>query len=202
MARCDMAVTARWSRTRWNDATRATIGHAGTGAPCRPGRPACRRRLPARIGADRRPGERRRRPARRRRSQPRLVERARRRSGGERRCPVLVGDVAKGAAGAAIGRLVAQPGEWWLPVVGGGAAMVGHAWPLFAGFRGGRSVATFGGAAAVISPVDGGRVDRRWRRRRAGDRIRSPRHPGRLRRLPASSSSPSTGPGGRPRRAR
>ena len=66
---------------------------------------------------------------------------------------MLVGDVAKGAAGAAIGRLVAQPGEWWLPVVGGGAAMVGHAWPLFAGFRGGRSVATFGGAAAVISPV-------------------------------------------------
>ena len=66
---------------------------------------------------------------------------------------MLVGDVAKGAAGAAIGRLVAQRGEWWLPVVGGGAAMVGHAWPLFAGFRGGRSVATFGGAAAVISPV-------------------------------------------------
>ena len=27
--------------------------------------------------------------------------------------------------------------------------MVGHAWPLFAGFRGGRGVATFGGAAAV-----------------------------------------------------
>ena len=67
--------------------------------------------------------------------------------------PVLVGDVAKGTAGALIGRLVAQPGEWWLSAVGGGAAMVGHAWPLFAGFSGGRSVATFGGAAAVISPV-------------------------------------------------
>ncbi len=67
--------------------------------------------------------------------------------------PVLVGDIAKGAAGAAIGRILARPGEWWLPVVGGGAAMVGHAWPLFAGFRGGRSVATFGGAAAVISPA-------------------------------------------------
>ena len=40
-----------------------------------------------------------------------------------------------------------------MPVVGGGAAMVGHAWPLFARFRGGRSVATFGGAAGVISPV-------------------------------------------------
>jgi acyl phosphate:glycerol-3-phosphate acyltransferase len=67
--------------------------------------------------------------------------------------PVLVGDIAKGAAAAAIGRLVARPGDWWMPLVGGGAAMVGHAWPVFAGFRGGRSVATFGGAAGVISPV-------------------------------------------------
>ena len=67
--------------------------------------------------------------------------------------PVLVGDIAKGAAGAAIGRVLARPGAWWMAVVGGGAAMVGHAWPLFADFRGGRSVATFGGAAGVISPV-------------------------------------------------
>ena len=31
--------------------------------------------------------------------------------------------------------------------------MVGHAWPLFARFRGGRAVAAFGGGAAVISPL-------------------------------------------------
>jgi glycerol-3-phosphate acyltransferase PlsY len=67
--------------------------------------------------------------------------------------PVLAGDIAKGAAAAAIGKLIARPGEWWMPLVGGGAAMVGHAWPLFARFRGGRAVATFGGAAAVISPA-------------------------------------------------
>jgi glycerol-3-phosphate acyltransferase PlsY len=66
--------------------------------------------------------------------------------------PVLVGDIAKGAAGAAIGRAVARPGEWWPGYVGGAAAMVGHAWPLFARFRGGRSVATLGGAVAVLSP--------------------------------------------------
>ena len=30
--------------------------------------------------------------------------------------------------------------------------MVGHAWPAFARFRGGRAVATFGGVAAVCSP--------------------------------------------------
>ena len=31
--------------------------------------------------------------------------------------------------------------------------MVGHAWPVFARFRGGRSVLTFVGAMAVLSPV-------------------------------------------------
>jgi acyl phosphate:glycerol-3-phosphate acyltransferase len=70
--------------------------------------------------------------------------------------PVLVVDVAKGMGGAGLGRLVARPGEWWPGYVGGAAAMVGHAWPLFARFRGGRSVATFGGAAAVLSPLAAG----------------------------------------------
>ena len=67
--------------------------------------------------------------------------------------PVLVVDVAKGAAGAGVGRLVAAPGAWWTGYVGGAAAMVGHAWPAFAGFRGGRSVATLGGAAGVLAPT-------------------------------------------------
>jgi glycerol-3-phosphate acyltransferase PlsY len=31
--------------------------------------------------------------------------------------------------------------------------MLGHAWPLFARFRGGRSVATLGGAAGVLAPT-------------------------------------------------
>lgn len=70
--------------------------------------------------------------------------------------PVLIGDVAKGAAAAGVGRVVTRTGEWSPPVVGGAAAMVGHAWPLFARFRGGRAVATFGGAAAVISPRSAG----------------------------------------------
>jgi glycerol-3-phosphate acyltransferase PlsY len=67
--------------------------------------------------------------------------------------PVLVVDVAKGAAAAGIGRLLSPAGRWWPGHAATGAAMVGHAWPLFAGFRGGRSVATFGGAAAVLSPL-------------------------------------------------
>jgi glycerol-3-phosphate acyltransferase PlsY len=67
--------------------------------------------------------------------------------------PVLVVDIAKGAAAAGVGRGVARPGEWWPGYVGAAAAMVGHAWPLFARFRGGRSVATLGGAAGVLAPV-------------------------------------------------
>jgi glycerol-3-phosphate acyltransferase PlsY len=31
--------------------------------------------------------------------------------------------------------------------------MIGHAWPLFARFRGGRSVLTWVGAAIVLSPI-------------------------------------------------
>lgn len=67
--------------------------------------------------------------------------------------PVFVGDVAKGAAAAGVGVLVAPAGAWWIGYVAGFAAMVGHAWPVFAGFRGGRSVLTFTGAMCVLSPV-------------------------------------------------
>lgn len=65
--------------------------------------------------------------------------------------PVFVGDVAKGAAGAGLGRALGGP--WWMGYLGGLSAMAGHAWPVFAGFRGGRSVLTFAGAALVVTPV-------------------------------------------------
>ena len=67
--------------------------------------------------------------------------------------PVFVGDIAKGAVSAAVGGLIAADGHWWMPYVGGAAAMVGHAWPLFARFAGGRSVLTFVGAAMVVAPL-------------------------------------------------
>lgn len=71
--------------------------------------------------------------------------------------PVFAGDVAKGAVAALVGLAVdaVTPGDghWWLAYVCGFAAMVGHAWPVFAGFRGGRSVLTFVGAAVVLSPL-------------------------------------------------
>ncbi len=78
---------------------------------------------------------------------------ARQTMGARTALPVLAADIGKGVAAAAIGRLLARPGRRWPAVVGGGAAMVGHCWPLFARFRGGRGVATFIGAAAVISPA-------------------------------------------------
>jgi glycerol-3-phosphate acyltransferase PlsY len=67
--------------------------------------------------------------------------------------PVFVVDTAKGAIAAAYGALLATVGPWWLPYLAAGAAMVGHAWPVFAGFRGGRSVLTFVGAALVFAPL-------------------------------------------------
>lgn len=67
--------------------------------------------------------------------------------------PVFAGDTLKGALAAAAGVALASDGEWWLAYVGGGAAMVGHAFPVFAGGRGGRSVLTFVGTAIVVSPV-------------------------------------------------
>jgi len=65
--------------------------------------------------------------------------------------PVLVGDIAKGALAAVLGRVLIR--RWWAPYVGGGAAMVGHAFPLFDARRGGRSVLTFVGTMAVASPA-------------------------------------------------
>jgi len=65
--------------------------------------------------------------------------------------PVFAGDVAKGALAAGLGLLLRSP--WWVGYVGAAAAMIGHAWPVFAGFRGGRSVLTFVGAMVVLAPL-------------------------------------------------
>ena len=67
--------------------------------------------------------------------------------------PVFVGDSAKGVAAALVGAALADPGVWGLAYVGCGAAMVGHSFPVFARFRGGRSILTFAGGAAVFATV-------------------------------------------------
>jgi glycerol-3-phosphate acyltransferase PlsY len=64
---------------------------------------------------------------------------------------VLVGDTAKGVAAGVIGLLAGGP--WWVGYLAVAAAMIGHAWPLFACFRGGRAILTFAGGVLVLVPV-------------------------------------------------
>lgn len=65
---------------------------------------------------------------------------------------VFVGDAMKGLGAGLIGAVLAGHGRWWVAYVAVGAAMIGHAFPLFAGFRGGRSILTFAGGAFVLAP--------------------------------------------------
>jgi glycerol-3-phosphate acyltransferase PlsY len=66
--------------------------------------------------------------------------------------PVFVVDAAKGLLAGGLGHAVSG-GRWWVPYLVVGAAMVGHAWPVFAGWRGGRSVLTFVGGMVAITPL-------------------------------------------------
>ena len=63
----------------------------------------------------------------------------------------LLGDVAKGVAPVIIARLIS--GDPYVQTTAGLFAAVGHDFPVFAGFHGGRGVATSYGAALAMSPV-------------------------------------------------
>ena len=63
----------------------------------------------------------------------------------------LVGDLAKGVVPVVIARLLSD--EPYVQMTAGLAAAVGHDWPIFAGFQGGRGVATSFGAALAMSPI-------------------------------------------------
>lgn len=63
----------------------------------------------------------------------------------------LIGDLAKGAVPVVIARVLSD--EPYVQTVAGLAAAVGHDWPAFAGFQGGRGVATSFGAALAMSPI-------------------------------------------------
>jgi acyl phosphate:glycerol-3-phosphate acyltransferase len=64
---------------------------------------------------------------------------------------VVVSDIAKGALPVLIGRLLFD--DPLGAALGGMAAVVGHTWPVFAGFRGGRGVATSFGAFLAVAPA-------------------------------------------------
>lgn len=67
---------------------------------------------------------------------------------------VLVFDLSKGVGPVLLARLVPffYNGGWG-PTVAGVAALLGHCYPVFIGFRGGRGVLTGAGSLLVISPL-------------------------------------------------
>lgn len=67
---------------------------------------------------------------------------------------VLIADVAKGVAAVALAWLIFDSSSAtfaWGQVAGGCAAVIGHNWPVYIGFRGGRGVTTGFGALLVIA---------------------------------------------------
>jgi acyl phosphate:glycerol-3-phosphate acyltransferase len=70
--------------------------------------------------------------------------------GPRRAWPAFVGDGAKGSLAAWAGLAI---GGIWVGYAAAAAAMLGHALPLFARFRGGKSVMTFVGASLVLAPL-------------------------------------------------
>ncbi len=64
---------------------------------------------------------------------------------------VMVVDIAKGAVAVLIARAIS--GEPYVQTVAGSAAVVGHVWPVYVGFRGGRGVGTSFGALLAMNPL-------------------------------------------------
>ena len=69
--------------------------------------------------------------------------------GGRRALPAFLGDAAKGLVAGVLGLALAG---WWGGFAGVLGAMLGHAFPLFAGFRGGKAVMTFVGGGLALAP--------------------------------------------------
>jgi glycerol-3-phosphate acyltransferase PlsY len=64
---------------------------------------------------------------------------------------VLVCDVLKGVVPVLLAQQITDGA--WAPVAAALGAIAGHDWPLYAGFRGGRGVATSFGATAALLPA-------------------------------------------------
>lgn len=72
---------------------------------------------------------------------------------------VLLGDALKGAIAALIGSVVVGDPFGWVALF---AAMVGHAFPVWHGFRGGKSVATVLGGVLFLQPAVGAILAAIW----------------------------------------
>jgi acyl phosphate:glycerol-3-phosphate acyltransferase len=64
---------------------------------------------------------------------------------------IFVGDLLKGVISVVVAQELSN--DWRVWFLGAAAAIIGHAWPMFARFQGGRSVLTWVGAAIVLSPL-------------------------------------------------
>jgi acyl phosphate:glycerol-3-phosphate acyltransferase len=70
--------------------------------------------------------------------------------GARRAWPAFAGDGVKGTLAGLAGLALAGT---WGGYAGVAAAMLGHGFPVFAGFRGGKSVMTFAGGAVALAPL-------------------------------------------------
>lgn len=64
---------------------------------------------------------------------------------------VLILDIAKGFIPTFLA--IVYTGENWVVALTAIFAVIGHCWPLFAGFRGGMGLATTGGALLAVNPL-------------------------------------------------
>ncbi|GJM45018.1 MAG: glycerol-3-phosphate acyltransferase [Gemmatimonadota bacterium] len=67
--------------------------------------------------------------------------------------PVLIADILKGVLSAAWISGLFGPADEMTRLACGAAAVVGHVFPVFLGFRGGKGVATAGGAFLALAPA-------------------------------------------------
>lgn len=66
---------------------------------------------------------------------------------------VLTTDLLKGVAPVLLARYAIFPGQLWAETIAGFAALLGHNYSVFIGFKGGRGVATGGGAIIAMQPL-------------------------------------------------
>lgn len=65
---------------------------------------------------------------------------------------VLIGDILKGVVAVLLGKLVGITYGFDFAVLTGILAIVGHNWPIFSGFKGGKGIATSLGVLIALTP--------------------------------------------------